>query len=58
MQELDIGGADEGMLQSTLTEGERSAAGRLHPWLMGGEYPNGTIAFVNGKIHKCASKAY
>jgi hypothetical protein len=38
LQELEIGVADEGMLQSALGEDERSAVGKVHPWFMGGEY--------------------
>ena len=35
---LDEGIADEGMLTSSLSDNERTAVGRLHPWFMGGEY--------------------
>jgi hypothetical protein len=35
---LDDGIADDGILTSSLSNAERSAAGAVHPWLMGGEY--------------------
>jgi hypothetical protein len=44
-QQLDLGVAEEGVLKSALDEGERIAAGRVHPRFLGGEflpdlYPN------------------
>ena len=35
---LGEGIADEGILTSSLPDDERAAAGRIHPWFMGGEY--------------------
>ncbi len=38
LQGLATGVADGRTLKSALDEGDRVAAGRVHPWLMGGEY--------------------
>jgi hypothetical protein len=38
MSQLDEGDADNGVLQSALSEEERAAVGAFHPWFMGGEY--------------------
>ena len=38
LQELELGVADQGMLQSALGAEERRAVGAVHPWYMGGEY--------------------
>ena len=38
LQELELGVADQGILQSSLGADERRAVGAVHPWYMGGEY--------------------